>query len=125
MSRTKSPTAKKLFTMIVMIMATIPEANKMYPRSNSNHATIVRVFSTTASTCMALVLIVALPPLISKYKGTRTAKEPKNIDFTVESKPWTEEELRDFRMLMTKLKVKNATKKSRIINAKKKKKALA
>ena len=40
-------------------------------------------------------------------------KEPKNVDFTVQSKPWTEEELRDFRKLMTELKAKNATKKLR------------
>jgi hypothetical protein len=38
-------------------------------------------------------------------------KEPKNVDFTVQSKPWTEEELRDFRKLMTKLKAKNVPKK--------------
>ncbi len=40
-------------------------------------------------------------------------KEPKNVDFTVQSKPWTEEELKDFRKLMTKLKAKNSSKKSR------------
>ena len=34
-------------------------------------------------------------------------KEPKNVDFTVQSEPWTEEELRDFRKLMTELKAKN------------------
>jgi hypothetical protein len=39
-------------------------------------------------------------------------KEPKDVDFTVQSKPWTEEELRDFRKLMTKLKSKKSTKKS-------------
>ena len=38
-------------------------------------------------------------------------REPKNVDFTVQSKPWTEEELRDFRKLMTELKAKNAAKK--------------
>lgn len=26
-------------------------------------------------------------------------KEPKNVDFTVQSEPWTEEELKDFRKL--------------------------
>ncbi len=35
-------------------------------------------------------------------------KEPKNIDFTVQSEPWTEEELRDFRKIMNELKAKNA-----------------
>jgi hypothetical protein len=34
-------------------------------------------------------------------------REPKNVDFTVQSKPWTAAELRDFRKLMTKLKAKN------------------
>ncbi len=38
-------------------------------------------------------------------------REPKNIDFTVQSEPWTEEELRDFRKLMAELKAKNAIKK--------------
>ena len=38
-------------------------------------------------------------------------REPKNVDFTVQSKPWTEEELRDFRKLMTELKAKNAARK--------------
>ncbi len=40
-------------------------------------------------------------------------REPKNVDFTVQSKPWTAEELRDFRKLMTELKEKNAAKKLR------------
>ncbi len=39
-------------------------------------------------------------------------REPKNVDFTVQSTPWTEEELRDFRKLMTELKAKNARRKS-------------
>ena len=38
-------------------------------------------------------------------------REPKNVDFTVQSKPWTKEELRDFRKLMTALKAKNAVRK--------------
>jgi len=33
-------------------------------------------------------------------------KEPKNVDFTVQSEPWTEEELKDFRKLMSELKAK-------------------
>ena len=48
-------------------------------------------------------------------------KEPKNVDFTVQSKPWTEEELIDFRKLMTKLKLKNASKKIRTTSTRKKK----
>jgi len=40
-------------------------------------------------------------------------REPKNVDFTVQSEPWTDEELRDFRKLMTELKAKNASRKIR------------
>ena len=36
-------------------------------------------------------------------------REPKNVDFTVQSDPLIEEELRDFRKLRTKLKAKNTT----------------
>lgn len=46
-------------------------------------------------------------------------REPKNVDFTVQSKPWTEEELLDFRKLMKELKAKNAKRKSRVITKKK------
>lgn len=31
-------------------------------------------------------------------------KEPTDIDFVIESKPWTDEELAEFRILMAKLK---------------------
>ncbi len=48
-------------------------------------------------------------------------KEPKNVDFTVQSEPWTEEELKDFRKLMSELKsntpkrkVQSSTKKSKV-----------
>jgi hypothetical protein len=34
-------------------------------------------------------------------------REPKNIDFSGQSKPWTEKELQDFRKLMIELKAKN------------------
>ena len=47
-------------------------------------------------------------------------REPKNVDFTVQSMPWTEEELLDFRELMLKLKAKNTTSKLRLTTAKKK-----
>ena len=39
-------------------------------------------------------------------------REPKNVDFTGQSKPWTEEELRDFRILMNELKANNTTKRN-------------
>jgi len=38
-------------------------------------------------------------------------KEPKNVDFTVQSEPWTEEELKDFRKIMNELKVKDVKRK--------------
>jgi hypothetical protein len=38
-------------------------------------------------------------------------KEPKNVDFTVQSEPWTEEELKDFRKLMVELKAKTSKRK--------------
>jgi len=38
-------------------------------------------------------------------------KEPKNVDFTVQSEPWTEEELKDFRKLMSEIKTKNSKRK--------------
>jgi hypothetical protein len=46
-------------------------------------------------------------------------REPKNVDFTVQSKPWTEEELHDFRKLMNELKLKNTKRKIRSAPAKK------
>jgi hypothetical protein len=49
-------------------------------------------------------------------------KEPKNVDFSVQSEPWTEEELKDFRKLMQELKVKNL--KSKVQNSIMKKKVL-
>ena len=47
-------------------------------------------------------------------------KEPKNVDFMVQSEPWTEEELKDFRKLMNELKTKNAKKKLRPSTSKRK-----
>ena len=38
-------------------------------------------------------------------------KEPKNVDFTVQSEPWTDEELKDFRKLMSELKPKTSKRK--------------
>jgi len=47
-------------------------------------------------------------------------KEPKNVDFTVQSEPWTEEELKDFRKLMRELKSK--TSKTKVQSSTKKRK---
>lgn len=35
-------------------------------------------------------------------------KEPKNIDLSTKSEPWTEKELSDFRKIMQEIKTKNA-----------------
>ena len=40
-------------------------------------------------------------------------KEPKHIDFSTKSKPWTEQELSDFRKLMQEIKRKHGRKKLR------------
>ena len=37
-------------------------------------------------------------------------REPREIDFTIQSTPWTEEELADFRVLMQKQKAERAKK---------------
>ena len=37
-------------------------------------------------------------------------REPKDVDFTVKSEPWTDEELADFRKLMEEIKRKNNSK---------------
>lgn len=44
-------------------------------------------------------------------------KEPKNIDFTIKSEPWTAEELLDFRKIMKVLKAK-ANKKKKLLELK-------
>ncbi|MEP7322969.1 MAG: hypothetical protein ABI761_13670 [Saprospiraceae bacterium] len=38
-------------------------------------------------------------------------KEPKNVDLSTKSKPWTEQELSDFRKIMQEIKAKNAKRK--------------
>ena len=38
-------------------------------------------------------------------------KEPKNVDFSVQSEPWTVEELKDFRKLISELKAKTPKRK--------------
>lgn len=40
-------------------------------------------------------------------------KEPKNIDFTIKSEPWTKEELLDFRKIMKVIKAKSIKKKAK------------
>ena len=47
-------------------------------------------------------------------------KEPKSIDFSTKSEPWTEEELADFRQVMKELKVETVAKPKRMVSAKRK-----
>jgi hypothetical protein len=49
-------------------------------------------------------------------------KEPKNIDLSTKSTPWTEKELADFRKLMNEIKAKNAKLKERNLRKKAKQK---
>lgn len=48
-------------------------------------------------------------------------KEPKNVDLSTKSEPWTEEELADFRKIMQDIKAKNAKRKERSLRLKKNK----
>ena len=45
-------------------------------------------------------------------------KEPKHIDLSTKSEPWTEQELADFRKIMQAIKTKNAKRKERIVRLK-------
>ncbi len=47
-------------------------------------------------------------------------KEPKNVDFSTKSEPWTEEELSEFRKIMQAIKTKNAKRKERALRTTKK-----
>ena len=49
-------------------------------------------------------------------------KEPKHIDLSTKSKPWTEKELADFRIIMQNIKAKNAKRKERTARQKSNKK---
>lgn len=42
-------------------------------------------------------------------------KEPKNVDLSTKSEPWTEEELVDFRKIMQDIKDKNSKRKERTL----------
>ncbi len=45
-------------------------------------------------------------------------KEPKNVDLSTKSEPWTEKELSEFRMIMQNIKEKNARRRERNIPTK-------
>ena len=46
-------------------------------------------------------------------------KEPREIDFSIKSEPWTEKELIEFRQIMKSIKEKNAKKKEQLSKLKK------
>ena len=48
-------------------------------------------------------------------------KEPKNVDLSTKSEPWTEQELSDFRKIMQDIKAKNAKSKERSLRLKNRK----
>ena len=48
-------------------------------------------------------------------------KEPKHVDLSTKSKPWTKQELTDFRKIMREIKAKNAKRKEQVILPKTKK----
>lgn len=45
-------------------------------------------------------------------------KEPKNVDLSTKSEPWTEQELVDFRKIIQDIKAKNAKRKERTLRLK-------
>jgi hypothetical protein len=47
-------------------------------------------------------------------------KEPKHIDFSTKSEPWTAQELKDFRKIMQNIKTKNAKRKGKTLQLKSK-----
>jgi len=51
-------------------------------------------------------------------------KEPKNVDLSTKSEPWTEQELVDFRKIMQDIKAKNAKRKERLSRLRANKKQL-
>jgi hypothetical protein len=52
-------------------------------------------------------------------------KEPKNVDLSTKSEPWTEQELVDFRKIMQDIKAKNMKRKETSFRLKANKKQLA
>jgi hypothetical protein len=62
---------------------------------------------------------------ILKAKNMGLIKEPKNVDLSTKSEPWTKLDLADFRKIMHDIKAKNAKRKERVIkNSKKNKQPL-
>ena len=61
---------------------------------------------------------------ILKAKNMGLIKEPKNVDLSTKSEPWTEQELVDFRKIMQEIKAKNAKRKERSLRLRADKKQL-
>jgi hypothetical protein len=51
-------------------------------------------------------------------------KEPKDIDLSTKSEPWTEQELSDFRKIMQEIKAKNAKRKEKSLQLNSKKQSV-
>ncbi|MFI5136561.1 MAG: hypothetical protein ACHQIM_01955 [Sphingobacteriales bacterium] len=51
-------------------------------------------------------------------------KEPKNIDLSTKSEPWSEQELSDFRKIMQEIKTKNAKRKEKALRFNSKKESV-
>ena len=52
---------------------------------------------------------------MKKRQNIGLIKEPKNVDLSTKSEPWTEQELVDFRKIMKDIKAKNAKRKEHFI----------
>ena len=59
-------------------------------------------------------------PNILKAKPMVLIKEPKHIDLSTKSEPWTDQELADFRKIMQAIKTKNGKRKERVVRLKNK-----
>jgi hypothetical protein len=53
---------------------------------------------------------------ILKLKKMGIIKEPREVDLSTKSEPWTEQELSDFRKIMQGVKSKNAKRKQRMVS---------
>ena len=51
-------------------------------------------------------------------------KEPKDIDLSTKSEPWTEQELSDFRKIMQEIKAKNTKRKEKSLRLSSKKQSV-
>jgi len=52
---------------------------------------------------------------ILELKKMGMIKEPREVDLSTKSEPWTEQELSDFRKIMQEIKSKNSKRKQRMV----------